>query len=192
MHSIFTPFEIQRIKQYRLQKASLRDRFIAQFIDGILLGVTCSLIFYIFSNGNIYSIWISPVVPQFLLEVDNSHASRLVDFWWGGYYTSVVLPYGKTIHLNYPAPLLWVLYGAYYTFFIAKNGQTPGKIAKQLVVMDQDKQLVVLSKSFSRWLGSVVSIFPAGVGFWWAAIDPNGQTWHDKFANTSVFYYEKR
>ena len=192
MSPIFKPFDVQRIKQHRLQKASLRDRIIAQLIDGVLLGVLCSAIFYIFSNGDIYSVWVSPVIPQFLLEVEKSHAGSLPDIWWGGYYATMLMPYGKAVHLNYPAPLLWGLYGVYYTFFIAKKGQTPGKIVKQLVVLDQNHRPVSMSKSFSRWLGSVVSILPLGLGVWWAAIDPNGQTWHDKLVNTSVYYYEKR
>ena len=192
MGHIFHIFEHLNQQQYVLKPASIRDRVIAQFIDGIFLGIICSGIFYYFSNGQIYSIWVSPMFPQFLLQVESDHLTSASDFWWGGSYFLWNLSYGKAVYINYPAPMLWGLYGLYYTIFAAQTGQTPGKMMKKLVVLDESRNRVDYGKALLRWACYLLSLLPFGIGFWWGFKEENQRTWHDLFANTFVYSFEEK
>ena len=86
MRHLFHRFEVKNQHRYKMQPASIRDRVIAQLVDGIFLGATCTAIFYYFSDGEIHSIWVSPVFPQYLLEIAPGHLQTDTDFWWGGAY----------------------------------------------------------------------------------------------------------
>lgn len=177
-------------KQYAtFQPASLRDRVIAQLIDGIILGVVCSLLFVAFSNGRIYSAWVAPILPQFLLEVSRGFQTDAAYFWWGGYFFSIHLPYGKNIFLHYPAPLLWLVYGLYYFLFTSRGGQTPGKMLKRLVVLQDPHSAPSPGKALLRWMAYYLSLFPLGLGFWWKGFSKDGKTWHDKLCKTQVYHF---
>ncbi len=189
--SIFHHFEIEKKHYYSFEPASLRDRVVAQLIDGIILGALCSVILFILSNGNIYSIWVSPMIPEYLLEINPGYSPAWSDFLWGGGYSSLALPYGKTIYLNHPAPLFWLLYGFYYTIFTHRQGQTPGKMLKRIVVLDNQQNLLNLQKSAMRWLFYIVSIIPVGLGFWLAKKERGNQTWHDSLINSTVYSFKK-
>ena len=67
MKHIFHRFEFDEARRYSLKPAQVKDRVIAQLIDGLILGVVCSLIFFVMSNGGLKSIWVSPMFPQYLL-----------------------------------------------------------------------------------------------------------------------------
>jgi uncharacterized RDD family membrane protein YckC len=163
----------------------------AQLIDGIILGVVCGTMFFVLSGGEVHSIWVSPMIPQYLLEVSQDHINKPLDFLWGGNYFSISLFYEKTFHLAYPAPLVWIIYGLYYTLFAAIMGQTPGKMVKNLVILDLDQKQIPFSRSLFRWLGYIISLLPFGLGFWWAARNENNQGWHDLLTSATVLYFEK-
>lgn len=192
MSPIIHRFDFKHSHSYTLQPASLRDRVMAQLLDGIFLGVLCALTFFLFSKGEVFSIWISPMIPEYLLEVKPGHVVGGWDYWWGGEYFSARLYPGKILHFGYPAPLLWGYYALYYTIFTAQTGQTPGKMLKKLVVMDASHQQPDLKKAFWRWLGYLISLIPLGWGFWRAAARQDRQTWHDSLCNTVVYSFEKR
>jgi uncharacterized RDD family membrane protein YckC len=180
----------------RLKIASPRDRIIAQLIDSIFLSVVCSMIIFQFSSGKIYSLWVAPIVTQFLLEVGKDVQADSANFWWGGHFFSIHLPYGKDIFLHYPAPLLWLVYCLYYTLFTIFTKQTPGKMMKRLVVLPEKVELnssqIPISpiKSFLRWGMYYLSLAPVGLGFWWGSFSSNKQTWHDRICKTQVYYFE--
>ena len=191
MDTFFSQYDFQRPQQYSLEIASLRDRIIAQIIDGIFLGIICGVLFFLFSKGEVHSIWVSPMVPQYLLEVKEGHLAGSFDFLWGGSYFAYNLSYGRTIYLAYPAPIVWLIYAAYYTLFTTFQGQTPGKMIKKLVILDIDHNRQSLSKSLLRWVGYILSLLPLGLGFWWAIRNDKQQGWHDLLASTVVYSFEK-
>jgi uncharacterized RDD family membrane protein YckC len=172
-----------------LKIASLRDRMIAQLIDGIILSAICSVIILVFSGGKIYSLWVAPIIPQFLLEVEKGFQTDITSWWWGGHFYSIHMPYGKDIFLHYPAPFLWIVYCLYYTLFTFFGGQTPGKMMKRLVILDESQNSLSISKSFFRWLGYYLSIIPLGLGFWWSEFSRDHKTWHDKICKTGVYQF---
>lgn len=162
----------------------------AQLVDGIILGAVGGLIFFLFSQGRLYSIWVSPMFPQFILEFSTPYSPGPFDFLWGGAYFSYTLPYGKTMYFGYPAPLLWIIYAIYYTYFTTRFGQTPGKMIKGLVVLTEEQSFPSPFISFKRWVGYLVSFLPLGLGFWWMEKSTTKQCWHDHFTRTAVYYFE--
>ena len=174
-----------------LRPATFRERMMAQLVDGIVLGVISSLLFFLLSSGKIYSIWVAPVFPQFLLQVKPGVSAQFADWWWGGYFFSVLLPWGKTIYVSYPAPLLVGLYAAYYSFFVHRRGQTPGKMLKKLVVLSEEKRPgISLTQAGLRWLVYLMAFLPLGAGFWWGAWKEELKTLPDILTRTRVYYFE--
>ncbi len=190
MNHILNRFDFSRVRSYRLKTATLRERIIAQLIDGFLLGIVASFLYLLLSRGQLFSVWISPMFPQFLLEVDPAYSASTGALWWGGKYLTVALFYGKTIHLAYPSPLLWMVYAGYYTLFTSLYGQTPGKMVKKLVVVDENRRTLSLFHSLLRWIGYLVSFLPVGLGFWLMTRHPEGQTWHDRWQKSRVYSFE--
>ncbi len=190
MNPIFQHVDVKNIRRQNLRKATFRERAIAQFIDGIILGAICSLFFWGISRGQVFSVWVSPIVPQYVLEIDETYKNNSAAFWWGGYFFDVELRYGKELHIGYPAPLLWMLYLLYYTFFTSVWGQTPGKLLKRLVVLDEHRRLLTPRQALLRWLGSVAGLLPLGWGIWRAAFKSDWQTWHDRWTGTTVYFYD--
>lgn len=172
-----------------LKAASIRDRVIAQLIDGIFLSAICSVIIFLFSDGKIYSLWVAPMIPQFLLETLEGAQTKIENFWWGGYFFSVHLPYGKDILLHYPAPALWIVYCLYYFLFTVFANQTPGKMMKRLVILNSSKMSLSVFTSFVRWAAYYLSLLPLGFGIWWSRIGHDEKTWHDKICGTQVYQF---
>ncbi len=80
--------------------------------------------------------------------------------------------------------LVWSLY---FVGFTAACGQTPGKKILGLWVTDEDGGPVSWGAASIRFfIGYPVSLLPLGLGFYWALVDRNNQTWHDKIAGTRV------
>ena len=192
MMSIVHRYRPRQRATYRLEPASLRDRIIAQFIDGIILGALCGIIYWTLSGGRIGSIWVSPMIPVYLLEVRWPYESFAADAWWGGAFTSIHLYGSKYVHVAFPAPLPWLLYGAYYTAGCTYWGQTPGKMLKGLVILDHDRDLPGLRAALLRWAGYPLSLLPLGAGFWSAAVTDGHRTWHDRLSGTAVFAFQDR
>ncbi len=73
----------------------------------------------------------------------------------------------------------------YFTYFHGTTGQTPGKMIFGLRVVQSTGEEMTLGIGFLRWTGYFVSaIFY--LGFFWIAVDPKKQGWHDKIAGTLV------
>lgn len=172
-----------------LKPAALRERVIAQLIDSIILSAICSIIILLFSGGKIYTTWVAPIIPQFLLEVERGVQPDISYFWWGGHFFSIHLPYGKDIFIHYPAPLLWLVYCLYYIAFTFSIGQTPGKMMKRLVILDSSGNFLSIFKSSLRWGAYYISFIPLGFGFWWRDIGKDRKTWHDKICDTQVYRF---
>lgn len=173
----------------KLQIAELRDRIISQLIDGVILGGICSILFLLFSHGKLFSVWAMPVFPIYLLQIKEAYLNAVANFWWGGYFQTVETPWGAVLNIAYPAPLLWLLYVAYYTFFIGKYGQTPGKMMKKLVVLKSNQHLPGFQLSFLRWICYFIPCVTLGMGLLPAA-RTGKSAWHDTVCKTQIFYFD--
>ena len=113
-------------------------RFVASFLDGIILGV----VYYIFG--------------AFVSE-------------------------NAAVFLNLLAGI------AYYTYLEGTSGQTLGKKALGIRVVDLGGGgSIGFGRAFLRYIGRIVSAIPLFLGYFWMLWDKEKQTWHDKFANSVV------
>jgi uncharacterized RDD family membrane protein YckC len=87
-----------------------------------------------------------------------------------------------------------VLRGAFFLFFPAfyyvylhgAYGQTFGKMALRIKVVNEDGTPLDYRKSFLRWLGYFLCDLTFYIGYLWAAFDHRKQGLHDKLCSTLV------
>jgi len=161
----------------------------AQLIDGIILGILIGLLLAIYSRGRLFSLWISPLFPVYLVQSAGHHTPQISEWWWGGYYTRISLPFVADFNLAYPSIVQWIIYGIYYGFFHTIFGQTPGKMMKGLVVLTPEKRPLSFPKSLLRWGSYLISLLPAGLGFWLISSNDKRQAWHDLIVGTQVWSF---
>lgn len=83
---------------------------------------------------------------------------------------------------------VWLIGPIYYIYFIGKKGQTWGKMAMSLKVvnMETNKTPGYVSAFLREVVGKVISSIVFGIGYLWMLKDDKKQTWHDKIAGTIV------
>jgi uncharacterized RDD family membrane protein YckC len=172
-----------------MHPASLRERIFAQLIDGIFLGIFTGIYYYLLSRGTIYSLWVSPMFPFYLLQPSEGLISNPANWWWGGYFLTISSPWLADVYLAVPSLVLMLLYGCYYTYFHYYYGQTPGKMIKGLVVLKNDRNKLTFRQSLQRWILYLFSLLPLGTGFWQLTRQPAKETWHDRLAGTTVWSF---
>ena len=186
---VFHIYQPDKIYPAELKSAGFRERVIAQLIDGIILGALIGILLAIISRGKIFAVWISPIIPVFLVQHVEGLVPQLSDWWWGGYHQTISLKYLADIHLAFPSPLQWIIYIFYYSFFHAIYGQTPGKMMKGLVVLTEQKTRLSAGKSLLRWFCYLISILPLGFGFWMMLISRRQVCLHDLLVRTRVYRF---
>lgn len=172
-----------------LKIATLRERIIAQLIDGIILGVICSLSYLLISGGKVFTMWVSPIFPLYLLQIHPSYVADTANWWWGGHFVSVALYGEKEVYLAIPSLLFVFLYMGYYAFYTNMFGQTPGQMMKRLVVLKDDGSFLSIREAALRWFFMVISLIPLGAGFWWATRKPALKAWHDLWCGSQVYSF---
>lgn len=75
----------------------------------------------------------------------------------------------------------------YAYYFWTTTGQTPGKMAMGLKVVNAENgALLEPSAALLRYVGYFVSGIALGLGYLWVLWDPKHDAWHDKIAKTKV------
>lgn len=74
----------------------------------------------------------------------------------------------------------------YYVFLHGAYGQTFGKMAFRIKVINEDGSPLGYGKAFLRWLGYFLCVFTLYVGYFMAAFDKRKQGLHDKVCRTFV------
>jgi uncharacterized RDD family membrane protein YckC len=95
---------------------------------------------------------------------------------------------GKILGGGGAADGIVVLLGvAYYTYLEGSTGQTLGKKALGIRVIDLSAGgSIGYGRAFIRYIGRIVSFVAILLGYLWMLWDKEKQTWHDKFANSVV------
>ena len=75
---------------------------------------------------------------------------------------------------------------SYFTFFLGWIGTTPGKALLKLDVRRTDGGRMSYTRAFLRWVGYLVSVTFAGLGFLWIFFDERKRGWHDYLSGTWV------
>ena len=76
----------------------------------------------------------------------------------------------------------------YYVFLHGAYGQTFGKMALRIQVLNEDGTPLDYRKAFLRWLGYFLCDLTLDLGYLWAAFDPRKQGLHDKLCKTIVVH----
>ena len=75
----------------------------------------------------------------------------------------------------------------YYTYFEVSSGQTLGKMALGIRVIDfQRGGSIGYGRAFIRQIAQILSTIPLFLGYFWMLWDKEKQCWHDKIAGSVV------
>lgn len=76
----------------------------------------------------------------------------------------------------------------FFTWFWVHGGQTLGMKAWRLRVVGPHGGAVGWRPALVRFAAGVLAAVPAGLGLWWAALDPERRGWHDRLSGTRLVY----
>ena len=143
-------------------------RFGAWLLDGLIIGVP----------GGIINTATRELVPKKLTTcADLRGRTRLCETPTVGGWSVIVLV----------GLVLFAAGVAYYAYFNGTKGQSIGKQACGIKVLDHATLAPIgVGRAVGRYFGSIVSAIPCGLGFLWAAWDENKQTGHDKMVSSIV------
>lgn len=80
----------------------------------------------------------------------------------------------------------WMLAGAYAVLSWRRGGQTLGMRPWRLHLVGEDGAVPPMRALWIRYAVGTVSLLAAGLGFWWAWIDRDRRTWHDRASRTRL------
>ncbi|MFC0676907.1 RDD family protein [Lysobacter korlensis] len=86
----------------------------------------------------------------------------------------------------------WAATGAYAVISWRRGGQTLGMRPWRIRVVGRDGQAAALPALLVRFGAGTLSLLLAGAGFWWAWIDRDRLTWHDRASGTRMIREPKR
>ena len=76
----------------------------------------------------------------------------------------------------------------YYVYLHGSCGQTFGKMALKIRVINEDGSPLNYRRAFLRWLGYFLCVFTLYIGYIWAAFDSRKQGLHDRICRTLVVH----
>ncbi|GAB3309533.1 RDD family protein [Haliea atlantica] len=79
----------------------------------------------------------------------------------------------------------------FYTAFWSKGGQTLGMQAWRIQVLDGEGNPPHPARCVLRCLAALVSLAPAGLGYWWMLVDRERRSWHDRLSGTHLVLLPK-
>lgn len=94
--------------------------------------------------------------------------------------------YGDTVAGWLELLALWLVTGAYGAISWHRGGQTLGMRPWRLRVVAAGGGMPGWRAVAIRYAVGTLSLLAAGLGFWWAWIDRDGLTWHDRASRTRV------
>ena len=87
---------------------------------------------------------------------------------------------------------LLLVYVSFFCWFWRKNGQTLGMQAWRLHIEGLQGQRVSLKQCLQRIAGAFISAACLGIGYWWAWIDKDNLTWHDRWSQSRIVVHPKK
>lgn len=81
--------------------------------------------------------------------------------------------------------------GAFFGGFWTHGGQTVGMLAWKIRVERRAGGPLGWHDAAARFAAALVSWLPLGLGFWWALVDRDGLTWHDRLSGTRLVRIER-
>jgi uncharacterized RDD family membrane protein YckC len=98
------------------------------------------------------------------------------------------LGYGYSAGASAAVSLVNTVIGvAYYAFLEGTRGQTLGKMALGIKVIDADTSgFIGIPRGIGRYFARILSAIALGLGYLWMLWDPRKQCWHDKLVRSVV------
>lgn len=90
------------------------------------------------------------------------------------------------------AQAFWFLWAVYHGVLWTWRSTTLGGSVMNLRLVRLDGRAMDWQTAVVRMLGSVVSLVPLGLGFFWASWDSEFQSWHDRIAGTTMVKPERK
>lgn len=104
----------------------------------------------------------------------------------GGHFVHTVngqASYGY--YSNYPGTIVWFLYT--WLMLGLNDGRTLAGMMLGIRIAKPDGGRISLGTAAARQAMAIVSAIALGLGYLWAAWDPQKRTWHDMVADTRAF-----
>jgi RDD family. len=86
----------------------------------------------------------------------------------------------------------WMITGAYAVLSWRRGGQTLGMRPWRLQVVSAQPGLPAWKALWLRYAVATLSLLLGGLGFWWAWVDREKLTWHDRASGTRMIRLPKR
>ena len=99
-------------------------------------------------------------------------------------------PVERGDNLLYQVTLVVVVY-AFFVGFWSGPGRTLGMQSWRLQLENDEGKVPTIAQASLRFLASLLSWLPLGLGFLWQIWDHDKLTWHDRISHTRVIYYPK-
>lgn len=99
-------------------------------------------------------------------------------------------PVERGDNLIYQVTLVVVVY-AFFVGFWSGPGRTLGMQSWRLQLENDEGEVPSIAQASLRFLASLLSWLPLGLGFLWQLWDHEKLTWHDRISHTRVVYYPK-
>lgn len=127
----------------------------------------------------VLAMWLAVAIPFVLIDVAISGSVR-----------HNIAPYSPLWWLQWAC--CWGVAGAYATFSWRRGGQTLGMRPWRLQLVDLSGDVPATGALWRRYAMASLSLLPVGLGFWWAWIDRDRLTWHDRISRTRMRRLPKR
>lgn len=82
----------------------------------------------------------------------------------------------------------WLFFVGFWSWY----GRTLGMQSWGLRIETIDGKRPGIARASVRYLAAIVSLLPAGLGFWWQLIDREQLSWHDRLSGTRLKFYGKQ
>ena len=99
-------------------------------------------------------------------------------------------PVERGENLVYQVTLVIVIY-AFFVGFWSGPGRTLGMQSWRLQLVNDRGEVPNLAQASLRFLASLLSWLPLGLGFLWQLWDRDKLTWHDRISHTRVVHYAR-
>jgi len=93
-------------------------------------------------------------------------------------------------NLVYQLTLALVIF-VFFVGFWSRSGRTLGMQSWRMQLETEDGEVPSVARASLRFLASLISWVPLGLGFLWQLWDRDRLTWHDRISGTHLVYYPK-
>jgi uncharacterized RDD family membrane protein YckC len=132
--------------------------------------------------------------PLRLLAVMLYDAMLLVSVLLVAAAVAVAFNNGEAIGANNPFFFIYLLGVAFifYGWFWTHGGQTLGMRAWRVYLISGNSTGINWQQAFLRFVLSIFSWLPLGLGYWWLWLSPDKLSWHDIASGSYLVYLPKK